>query len=60
MPDAAHPVLLQSSPWRLPQIENAIERGLGVSSAAAVTLKFEGVNDAAAIEAILREPPQTG
>jgi hypothetical protein len=38
----------------LPQIQNAIERGLGVASAADVTLMFEGVASSAAIEAKFR------
>ena len=53
-PDAAHSVLRQTPVWRLPQIQHAVERGLGVASADAVTLHFEGVSEAAALETIYR------
>jgi uncharacterized protein (DUF362 family) len=53
-PDAANPVLRRDSPWALPQIVNAIERGVGATGPADVSLVFDGVADSAAIEAIFR------
>lgn len=54
MPDAANSILKSERAWDLPQIQNAIERGLGVASAADVTLMFEGVASSAEIEAKFR------
>lgn len=53
-PDGSHPRLRDDRVWSLPQIENAIELGLGVGSASEAKLMFDGVaaDDAMAIEAI--------
>jgi uncharacterized protein (DUF362 family) len=55
-PDAAYPVLRRERAWALPQIVNAAALGVGVGSADAVDLRFEGVDAAlaAAIEARFR------
>jgi uncharacterized protein (DUF362 family) len=53
-PDASHDSLVDTRPWMFPQIVQGAELGLGVGSAAEVTLAFEDVADAAEIEAIFR------
>jgi uncharacterized protein (DUF362 family) len=53
-PDASHDSLLETNPWEFPQIMEGASLGLGVGSAADVTLAFEDVADAAEIEAIFR------
>jgi uncharacterized protein (DUF362 family) len=54
LPDAANATLGQSSVWQLPQLAFAVELGLGVAGASAVTLDFDGVSDAAELETIFR------
>ncbi len=54
MPDPMHALLTSTRAWALPQIVHGIERGLGVAGADRVALRFEGVPDAAAIEAVFR------
>jgi uncharacterized protein (DUF362 family) len=53
-PDAANASLARDPAWQLPQIQQGIERKLGVASAAAVMLAFDGVTDSAGIEAKFR------
>ena len=52
--DPAYDVLRATAAWELPQIRSAIELGLGVPNAQAVTLAFEAVADAAELESIFR------
>lgn len=54
MPDAVHAYLRRTRAWALPQIVHGAARGLGVASAGQVALRFEGVPEAAAIEAVFR------
>jgi uncharacterized protein (DUF362 family) len=53
-PDAANAILKRDAAWKLPQIVNGIERGLGVSAATMVELAFDGIDRAAMIEAKFR------
>jgi uncharacterized protein (DUF362 family) len=53
-PDASHDSLVGTAPWMFPQIVEGAALGLGVGSAAEVTLAFEDVPDAAELEAIFR------
>jgi uncharacterized protein (DUF362 family) len=54
-PDEMHAILTSGvGPWGLPQIVHGIERGLGVSSAEAVRLRFEDVADAEVLESRYR------
>lgn len=54
MPDAVNAFLRRTRAWALPQITYGAQRNLGVSAADRVDLRFEGVADAAAIEAMFR------
>jgi uncharacterized protein (DUF362 family) len=53
-PDELHALLTSTPVWSLPQIVHGVERGLGVSGADAVELRFEGVAAAVEIEAMFR------
>jgi len=53
-PDASHTSLVETGSWQLPQIMEAVSRGLGVGSEAEVQLAFDDVPDAAELEAIFR------
>lgn len=53
-PDAAQPFLDSNPAWKLPQIVHGIERGLGVAGPDRAILRFDGVAEAAAIEAGFR------
>ena len=52
-PDRVQSVIADSSPWALPQIDNAIQLGLGAEGPGQVELLFDGIE--AADEAALRE-----
>lgn len=54
MPDPANATLKRNPAWKMPQVVNGIDRGIGVSSADMVELKFDGVDRAAMIEAKYR------
>ncbi len=54
MPDAVHAYLRRTRTWALPQIVHGAAHGLGVASADRVALRFEGVAESAAIEAVFR------
>jgi uncharacterized protein (DUF362 family) len=54
MPDAANAALKRDPAWKMPQVANGIERGIGVNSANLVELMFDGVDQAADIEAKFR------
>jgi uncharacterized protein (DUF362 family) len=53
-PDAANPVLMESSPWELPQIMEGGARSVGATSHDGIQLAFEDVADASELEAIFR------
>jgi uncharacterized protein (DUF362 family) len=53
-PDASNAYLMGFWAWQMPQIVEAIERGLGASSAEQVALRFEGIDDAAEIDEYFR------
>jgi uncharacterized protein (DUF362 family) len=54
MPDAANATLKRDPVWKMPQIVNGIERGLGVTGSAMVELLFDGFDRAAMLEAKFR------
>jgi uncharacterized protein (DUF362 family) len=53
--DGAHSTLRTWAVWQMPQIRSGAELGLGAPRASDVTLRFENVADAAAIETLFRE-----
>jgi uncharacterized protein (DUF362 family) len=55
IPDVLHGYTTTTPAWRSHQIRHAIERGLGVASAAEVELRFDSVAIAGELESIYRE-----
>jgi uncharacterized protein (DUF362 family) len=54
MPDASNAVLKRDPVWKLPQIVNGIERGIGMGDPNNIALMFDGVMRSAEIEAKFR------
>jgi uncharacterized protein (DUF362 family) len=54
MPDAANAVLKRDPVWKLPQIVNGIDRGIGMGDPNNIALMFDGVMRSAEIEAKFR------
>jgi uncharacterized protein (DUF362 family) len=54
MPDAANATLKRDPVWKLPQIVNGIERGIGMGDPNMIELMFDGVMRSAEIEAKFR------
>jgi uncharacterized protein (DUF362 family) len=54
MPDTSQPYLQTHKVWDLAQLKEAIARGFGVTKPEDVILRFDGVDNADALEAVLR------